>query len=532
MLAHQAALALIPLLSFLPAYALDANAMRSRSVYQVITDRFARNSSSTGDCNVADRKYCGGTWSALAEKLDYIQGMGFDTIWISPVVENIGGTTGEGEAYHGYWTLDPESLNSNFGSADELKSLSSSLHNRGMYLQVDVVINHVAATSSSTFQPSEAYGPFSTSDDYHPFCWITDYNNQTNVEQCWLGDDSVALADLNTESNTVVSYWNNWIKELVSNYTVDAIRIDTVKHVRQGFWPDFVNAAGVFNQGEVLLGDAPYVAGYQNNASVNPFNYPVYYPLVRAFNGTGQSFNELISMVSSVNGNFTDPTLLGSFLNNHDNARFESIVTDTSLIKNAQAYPLVTDGIPYVYYGSEAGFKGGNDPDNREPMWTTSYNTTSDMYKFFTSLNAARSAAGNASSTFYTDKMTLSQPSETTLLVAKKPLISVFSNGGSSASNVSVSVDSSSSGWAASTKVIDALTCESFTTDGSGNLAVTISKGEPRVLIEDSQKGSLCGDSSSSSSSSSKESGAGMTTKVGGWVAFAGIFVAGLQVLL
>lgn len=41
-------------------------------------------------------------------------------------------------------------------------------------------------------------------------------------------------------------------------------------------------------------------------------------------------------------------------------------------------------------------------------MWTTSYDTTSDMYKFFTSLNAARSAAGNASSTFYTDKVSIS----------------------------------------------------------------------------------------------------------------------------
>lgn len=345
MLTYQAALALIPFISFLPAYALDADAMRSRSVYQVVTDRFARNSSSTGDCNVADRTYCGGTWSALADKLDYIQGMGFDTVWISPVVENIGGTTGEGEAYHGYWTLDPESLNSNFGSADDLKTLSSSLHARGMYLQVDVVVNHVAATSGSTFQPSESYGPFSTSEDYHPFCWITDYNNQTNVEQCWLGDDSVALADLNTESDTVVSYWNQWITDLVSNYTFDAIRIDTVKHVRQSFWPDFVNAAGVFNQGEVLLGDAPYVAGYQKNASINPFNYPVYYPLVRAFNGTGQSFSELINMVSYVNSNFTDPTLLGSFLDNHDNARFESFVTDPSVSHPSKFSPcaLVTN---------------------------------------------------------------------------------------------------------------------------------------------------------------------------------------------
>lgn len=73
-------------------------------------------------------------------------------------------------------------------------------------------------------------------------------------------------------------------------------------------------------------------------------------------------------MVSDINGNFTDPTLLGNFLDNHDNARFESFVTDASvshpfsvfsyalvtnipeqLIKNAHAVIFAIDGIPYVY---------------------------------------------------------------------------------------------------------------------------------------------------------------------------------------
>jgi len=69
--------------------------------------------------------------------------MGFDTIWISPVVSNIGGTTGEGEAYHGYWTLDPGELNDNFGTEEDLKALVTAVHGKGMYIMVDVVVNHV-----------------------------------------------------------------------------------------------------------------------------------------------------------------------------------------------------------------------------------------------------------------------------------------------------------------------------------------------------------------------------------------------------
>ena len=237
-----------PLLSLLLlpfALSLDANSMRGRSVYQLVTDRFALPNTSTSTCNTSDQKYCGGTWSAITQHLDYIQGMGFDTIWISPVVENIGGTTGLGEAYHGYWTLNPLNLNAEFGTADDLKALAQALHDKKMYLQVDIVINHVAATSSSSFAPSEAYGPFAAKDDYHPFCWIQDYSNQSQVENCWLGDESVALPDLNTESQTVVDFWNGWVKDLVANYSIDSIRIDTVKHVPHSFWTGFVSRRSI-----------------------------------------------------------------------------------------------------------------------------------------------------------------------------------------------------------------------------------------------------------------------------------------------
>jgi alpha-amylase len=96
----------------------------------------------------------------------------------------------------------------------------------------------------------------------------------------WLGDETVALPDLNTESDYVVSEFKSWLKDLVSNYSIDSLRIDTVKHVRQDFWPSFIAEGGVFAVGEVLDGGVKYVAGYQNNSMDSVFNYPVYFPLV------------------------------------------------------------------------------------------------------------------------------------------------------------------------------------------------------------------------------------------------------------
>jgi hypothetical protein len=64
----------------------DAAAWKQRSIYQVVTDRFATTDHE--DCGPSDHTptdYCGGTWQGLITKLDYIQGMGFDAVWISPV---------------------------------------------------------------------------------------------------------------------------------------------------------------------------------------------------------------------------------------------------------------------------------------------------------------------------------------------------------------------------------------------------------------------------------------------------------------
>lgn len=54
---------------------------RGQSIYQVLTDRFARTDGSTSaSCNTGDQNYCGGTWKGIINHLDYIQGMGFTAV--------------------------------------------------------------------------------------------------------------------------------------------------------------------------------------------------------------------------------------------------------------------------------------------------------------------------------------------------------------------------------------------------------------------------------------------------------------------
>lgn len=70
---------------------------RAQSIYQVVTDRFARSDlSTTAPCDPAAQVYCGGTWKGLIAKLDYIKGMGFTAVWISPVVKQVAGESTDG----------------------------------------------------------------------------------------------------------------------------------------------------------------------------------------------------------------------------------------------------------------------------------------------------------------------------------------------------------------------------------------------------------------------------------------------------
>ena len=107
---------------------------KSRSIYQVLTDRFARTQDSI-NCNLS--KYCGGNYKGIIQQLDYIKGMGFDAIWISPIIENTP------NSYHGYHFTNLYKLNSHFGTEAEFKGLISACHKKGIWVMVDVVANHV-----------------------------------------------------------------------------------------------------------------------------------------------------------------------------------------------------------------------------------------------------------------------------------------------------------------------------------------------------------------------------------------------------
>lgn len=339
----------------------------------MLTDRYARTDGSTNACTNLSN-YCGGTFKGMEAHLDYIAGMGFDAIWISPPIENTPG------GYHGYWAKDWNAINPYFGSAQDLKNLVEAAHMKGIWVMVDVVGNHVGPIGQDYGQ----INPYNQSQYYHSDCQITDWNNQGNVEYCRLAD----LPDLDQSNTFVRNELKNWVANLVQTYNFDGIRIDTIPEVPKDFWAEFGPASGVFQMGECFNGNPAYVGGYQG-AVTALFNYPMYYTINDVF-GNGQWMGNLKTRYDEEAKYFSDIDALGLFVDNHDNARFlHNHPSKNAQLRNAIVFSLTGRGIPFVYYGSEQYYAGGNDPNNRESLWQD-MNTSSDLYKIIAKVNAQR----------------------------------------------------------------------------------------------------------------------------------------------
>ncbi|OQR83869.1 alpha-amylase [Achlya hypogyna] len=349
-------------------------AWKKRSVYQVLTDRFAGSKAAT--CTDLST-YCGGTFRGLQANLPYIKGMGFDAIWISPVVANSPG------GYHGYWTQNFEAINEYFGTPADLKALIAAAHALDIWVMVDVVANHVAPVGNDF---SSIY-PFNQSAHYHADCAISNWANQTQVETCRLA----GLPDLDQSHPFVRKYLLSWIRNLVTEYGFDGVRVDTVPEIAKDFWVEFNAAAAVFQVGEVFNGDPAYVGGYQP-ALTSLLNYPMSFTISDVF-GKGYGMGGLKSRYDGEIGAFSDLDALGSFVDNHDNPRFLfNFPGKHAQLRAATIFSLTARGIPFVYYGTEQYYAGGVDPANREPLWPT-MNTNSDFYKLIAVVNAQRKAS-------------------------------------------------------------------------------------------------------------------------------------------
>ncbi|PWY70844.1 alpha-amylase [Aspergillus sclerotioniger CBS 115572] len=468
---------------------------KTRSIYQTMTDRFAlTNGSTTAPCNTTEANYCGGTWQGTIDKLDYIQGMGFDAVMISPVTKNIDGRNKDGEAYHGYWPLDLYELNSHFGTQDDLLKLSEELHARDMYLLLDVVINNVAyntdGSNPATTIDYTVFPQFNGSSYFHPYCIITNWNNYTDAQICQTGDNYTALPDLYTEHTDVQDILMTWSTSIMTNYSVDGLRIDAAKSLTPSFLPTYAKTVGGWMTGEVMDSNATNVCKYQRDYLPSLPNYPLYYSMITAFlNGEPGT---LLEEIATINDLCSDVPAMVNFIEDQDVDRWGYMNDDIMLAKNALTFMMLYDGIPLVYQGLEQFITYSN----RAALWLTDFNTNATLYNVIAKLNAIRKHAISLDSSYIDSQTYPIYQGGSELAFWKgnngRQVIMLLSTQGSNGSAYDLTLPMS---YGASTVVTEVLNCVNYTVNTQSELIVQMDKGEPRVFFPaDMMPGSgLCG---------------------------------------
>jgi glycosidase len=423
-------------------------------IYFVMTDRYANGDpandtgglkgsvtvtgydpSSTAWWHGGDLKGLTGGCTDPKHGLERIKDLGFNAVWITPVLVNQI-SQGDSGGYHGYWGLDFTRVDPHLGSDQDFADFTSCAHRLGMKVILDVVVNH----TGDIIQDGATYNPAPYRDCHGkrfdpvryvgkktfpclsvskmpnvPYvlpvlahvkkpAWLndlTDYHERGSVDfsscsqACYEQGDVFGLDDLFTEKpavvNGLVQVYGDWIRK----YKLDGFRVDTARHVNAGFWrlwdPKMAAAAKSVGVDDFQIFGEVFIANtIEQSAFVRDRGLPsvLDFPFQDAASGYASAGSSALAVLHRLQDDDyyrtpdgVDPTP-PTFLGNHDMGRaaFEiaqqgSGLSGTSLLQHLElGYDLLylMRGAPVVYYGDEVGMMGtGGDQAARQDMFPT-----------------------------------------------------------------------------------------------------------------------------------------------------------------
>ena len=340
-----------------------------------------------------------GDINGVTQKLDYIQDMGFNGIWLMPIMQS---TT-----YHKYDVTDYYAIDKEYGTIDDFQRLVDECHKRDINVVIDFVINH-SSSKHQWFQEACAYlrqlpdGQEPDTEecpyvDYYHFAdekVNSDYYSVNGSDWYYEGVFWSEMPDLNlssdalrTEIEDIARYW--------LEMGVDGFRMDAVMHFEENdtaFNTEMLNWLYEFCKGinpdfymvSEVWANKSTIADYYASGTPSMFNFDVADTegkLIKAARGNYKVVNFVESMVgyqtdySEKNPDYID----APFIANHDMGRVANgLMKDANDMKMACGLLMTMNGSPFVYYGEEIGMSssGKKDENKRLPMIWSDADTT------------------------------------------------------------------------------------------------------------------------------------------------------------
>ena len=375
---------------------------RSETIYFLVLDRFAvgnpnknREEDAMFDASHSDwNKYWGGDLQGLMDKLPYLRSFGISAIWTTPLFEQVEAMTvglKPSAPIHGYWTSDFKRINPRWVNDPSEKRLFQrddtifdrlleEMHAHEMKFVLDIVCNHSSpatdAGKGKLYDDGKLIADFEndTKNWYHHYGATLDWSNEWQVHNCELA----GLATFN-ENNIL---YRNYIKDAIKLWIskgIDAVRIDTVKHMPIWFWQEFnadLNVANpnVFRFGEWIYNHPDNEASvtFANKSGMSLLDFGFCQAVRGCMSGEDPSGFHAVKNLLDLDGCYSGATELVTFFENHDMPRLQSLGVSDARIDLSLVLLLTSRGVPCLYYGCEQYLHddtdGGADPYNRPMM--------------------------------------------------------------------------------------------------------------------------------------------------------------------
>lgn len=366
---------------------------------------------------IANNDLFGGNIKGITKKLAYLKSLGITCIYLNPIFE--------AHSNHKYDTANYRKVDSDFGTADDLKELIVKAKKKGMYLMLDGVFSHTG-DDSIYFNKHGKYDSVGAYQSVHSpyFKWYK-FNDFPDDYDCWwnidilpnVNEENVNYREFITGEDGVIRYW--------TEMGLGGWRLDVADELTDELLDKAVHAAKKANPQAVVLGevweDASNKVAYSvrrryfNGGQLDSVtNYPFKEDILNFVRcGDANRLNNTINVLLNNYPKFVLDNVM-NILDTHDTARLLTVLGDSGIcetrddrakakLKNfEQAFKMLKlatilqytlMGVPCVYYADEIGMEGFEDPFNRRCYtWDSK---KSEVLRWYKRLGAIRTGEKN-----------------------------------------------------------------------------------------------------------------------------------------
>ncbi|HAQ5688886.1 alpha amylase [Enterococcus faecium] len=347
--------------------------------YQIFPERFANGDKANdpehtlpwGSKDPDREDFFGGDLQGVRDHLDYLTDLGVNGIYFCPIFK--------ATSNHKYDTIDYYEVDPAFGDKKLLKNLIDEAHKRGIRIMFDAVFNHMGVHSPQ-WQDVLKNGEKSIYKDwFHIRFFPVDSYQMTDLPETAenIPYDTFAftpfMPKLNTANPEVQKYLLDiatyWIKE----FDIDEWRLDVANEVDHHFWKKFREAVteikpDIYILGEIWHSSQAWLQGDEFHAVMN---YAFTDSIKDYFAKKKITASQMVSGMNHQQMLYRDQVNEGTFnlLDSHDTARILTLCQgNKELMKSVMAFMFLQKGSPCIYYGTEIGMTGEDDPDCRKCM--------------------------------------------------------------------------------------------------------------------------------------------------------------------